>query len=202
MKVVVKIKSVFGTRTDICHISTKEILVKNENVICTTIFLLLHCYNQIFENKNISYFSFYQSQHDGVFHNQVLRCASRAACPQGLSGERGEYQVLRTLSRYYHHTVMALCPILLCNHHPNHPPTRKQDGTTTAACSAALSTSVVLVDFFFFLFPISVLRNGERRIAQNMEDSFCAGNLQAWRHQTKMERVISFFGKGEKKAVV
>lgn len=95
---------------------------KNKNIICTPISFPPLLLQTKFENKNISYFSFYRSQRDGVFHNQVLRCASRAPCPRGLSGERGEYQVLRTLSCYYHHTVMAFCPILPCIHpHPLHP---------------------------------------------------------------------------------
>lgn len=41
-----------------------------------------------FKNKNITHFSLYQSQRDGIFHNQVLQCASRTICLQGPSRER------------------------------------------------------------------------------------------------------------------
>lgn len=41
--------------------------------------------------------------------------------PQGLSGEGGQCQVLRTLSCYYHQTVMAFCPILPHVHPPPNP---------------------------------------------------------------------------------
>lgn len=57
------------------------------------------------KNLNMSNFSFYQSQHGGVFHNQVLRRGSGTPCPRGLCRERGECQVLRGLPCYYRHTV-------------------------------------------------------------------------------------------------
>lgn len=140
-----------------------------------------------FENKNISYLSFYQSQRDGVFHNQVLRCASGTPCPQGLRGERGEYQVLGTLSCYYRRTVMApLRPLLPPPPPPD--PARQEDGTVTAACSAHLY--IFAADFIHFLLASVKWRPAK---AQNMEDTFCGGNLRAERHETKMERVISFF---------
>lgn len=112
--------------------------------------LLLH---PEFENKNISYFSFYQSQHDGVFHNQVLRCASRTPCPQGLCGERGEYQVLRTLSCYYYHTVKAFCPILPCAHPPPSPQDNRMAPQQLHVLQLCLFTAyfIVFMDFFFLL---------------------------------------------------
>lgn len=98
---------------------------KNNNYICKTIYFPVCCYNQNLKIKTCAIFFFYQPQREGVFHNQVLRCASRKPCPQGLSGERGEYQVLRTLSCYYHHTVMAFCPIsTLHTPSPNPPDNR------------------------------------------------------------------------------
>lgn len=104
---------------------------KNKNIICKIFFFPPLPLQLQFDNKNISYFSFYQSQHDGVFHNQVLRCASRTPCPQGLSTERGEYQVLQTLSCYSHHTVMAFCPILP---YIRPPPTHKTTGWHLKSC--------------------------------------------------------------------
>lgn len=86
-------------------------------------------------------------------------------------------------------------------HHHHHKPTpqpNKKTGWHHNSCMFCSFVHFCSPCGFFPLLPLLVLWNGERRVAQNMEDSFCAGNLQAWRHQTKMERVISFFGRGEK----
>ena len=160
---------IFYTVTNMCHksIGFWKQTQKNWNLVCTTTF---------FKNKNISSFSVYQSQRDAVFHNQVLRCASGAACPQGPCGGRGEHQVLRPLSHHYHRDT-ALCP----PPPPQHP--RQQDGTTTAACSAALSIYIKCPSFFCF-----VLWNGDKTRRTHFVKA-------AWKHRTKMERGhFNFFG--------
>lgn len=155
---------------------------------CKTIYFPLLPLQPEFEKKkinlNISHFSFYQSQRDGVFHNQVLRCAGRTSCPQGLSGERGEYQVLRGLSCYYHHTVMAFCPIL-----PRmHPPPTRQTGWHGEGLSA---------DGIFHGLnswsEIFVVELGDVDSVSALKPSFSAGNLQSQRCKTKMVNLEGFF---------
>ena len=75
------------------------------------------------------------------------------------------------------------------------PPTCRTTGWHHNSCICPF-TAYFIVFVAFFSPTRLVLWNGDRRVAQNMEDSFCAGNLQARRHKTKMERVISFFWRG------
>lgn len=93
-----------------------------------------------FENKSISPFSllsvsawwgFFKIKFYGVPAGHLVRRDSR---------ERGEYQVLHTLSSYYNQTVLDFCPIL-----PSmYPPARKTTGWQPNSCMFSSFTHVQL----------------------------------------------------------
>lgn len=113
-----------------------------------------------FKNKNITHFSLYQSQHDGIFDNQVLQCASRTICLQGPSRERSEYQVLQSLSCRDATLTWISVPLYLA-----YTLSSKQVDATTALHVLQLC---LLTQYFIFTMYFS-------RLYICLEDWHCAG---------------------------
>lgn len=102
-------------------------------------------------NKNIAYISFYQSQHAGVFHNQVLWCASRTY----VCRDSPEKEVSTRCCETSHAitTTLSWLSVLFYLAYTLPQPTKQRDGTTRAACAVALSSNRIFLFFFCtFLF--------------------------------------------------
>lgn len=99
-----------------------------------------------FKNKNITHFSLYQSQRDGIFDNQVLQCASRTICLQGPSREELSTRCCKAPRVVTATLSWISVPLYLAYTHSSN----QVEGTTALHVAALSANTIFHIQYVFF----------------------------------------------------